>query len=182
MLPEVRAYLRGTVVRVTVLLKRALSEDHTTSEVAESFSVGAFLAMLPTLGVGPALGLFFSAVLDRVSKLAVLAAIVVFNPIVKTGVYALSLALGFLLLGPIEGVSLTGVSLDAAPAVLVRLVVGNVALAIVAAVVSYLVAYRLVNDYRTKENSSVRKAARRMSSVTDGGEDSSDSSSGQDNS
>jgi uncharacterized protein (DUF2062 family) len=72
----------------------------------------------------------------------------VFNPVVKWGVYVASFALGALLLGPVESASRTAVSLNAGPDILVRLVVGNLILAILATVGSYAAVYRLVVRYR----------------------------------
>ena len=133
--------------RVKQLLRRAFSEDHTTTEVAQSFSLGVFITMLPTLGVGFLVFVVLAAFFDRLSKLALVASAVVFNPVVKWGVYALSLALGTFLLGPVEGVSVANPSLDAAPPVVLRLVVGNTILAVIAAVPSYYAALWFVERF-----------------------------------
>lgn len=172
MVPEIRGRIRSSLGRAKTLLRRAFAEDHTTEEVAQSFSLGVFITMLPTLGVGFVAFVVLAAVADRLNKLALVASAVVFNPVVKWGVYGLSLSLGFLLLGPVEGVSMSGVSLAAAPEVVVRLLVGNTILAIVAAVPSYFVAYRVVDNYRTGEHSRLREAACRVGLAADGGESS----------
>jgi uncharacterized protein (DUF2062 family) len=158
----VRARVRMALYRAKVLLKRAFAEDHTTKEVAGSFSLGVFITMLPTLGTGFLAFLGLAVVFDRMSKLALIASAVVFNPVVKWGVYAASLGLGFVLLGPVEGVSLTEASLDAAPEVVVRLLVGNTLLAVVAAVPSYFIAYRVVDRYRESETGVVAWMARAL--------------------
>lgn len=137
--------------RAKRLLCRALGEDHTTTEVAQSFGIGVFITMLPTLGVGFLVFLVIALLFDRLSKLALLASAVVFNPVVKWGVYAASFGLGVALLGPVEGVTTAEVSLDAAPGVVLRLVVGNVILAVAAAVPSYVVSHRLVSTYRERD-------------------------------
>lgn len=147
MFQRIRRRISDDFGRAKQLLRRAFSEDHTTAEVARSFSLGVFITMLPTLGVGFLVFVLLAAVFDRLSKLALVASAVVFNPVVKWGVYALSLSLGMLLLGPVEGVSLSDASLNAAPAVVLRLVVGNVILAVLAAVPSYFIVYRLIEQY-----------------------------------
>ena len=151
MLAEVRARAETALERATEMLREAFAEDHSTREVAQSFSLGVFITMLPTLGTGFIAFVLLATFVDRLNKLALVASAVVFNPVVKWGVYALSVSLGFFLLGPVEGVSATDVSPTAAPAVVLRLVVGNVILAVVATVPSYLVAYRVVDRYRRDE-------------------------------
>lgn len=147
MLSDIRARVRGDLYRAKQLLRRAFSENHTTKEVAQSFSLGVFITMLPTLGVGFVVFLVLATLFDRMSKLALIASAIVFNPAVKWGVYGASLGLGLLLLGPVEGIAMSDASLAAAPDVVVRLVVGNVILAVIAAVPSYFVAYRFVDKY-----------------------------------
>lgn len=182
MLPEIRERIRSSLGRAKTLLWRAFSEDHTTEEVAQSFGLGVFITMLPTLGTGFVAFVILAAFVDRLSKLALVASAVVFNPVVKWGVYGLSVGLGFFLLGPVEGVSMSEVSLTAAPEVVIRLVVGNTILAIVAAVPSYFIAYRVVDNYRTNEHGRLRQIAQRVGIATDGGEETStDVSSGTDN-
>jgi uncharacterized protein (DUF2062 family) len=151
MLGEARAHAVAAVSRTKEMLWEAFTEDHSTEEVAGSFSVGVFITMLPTLGTGFVAFLALGAFVDRLNKIALVASAVVFNPVVKWGVYALSLSLGFFLLGPVEGVSVTAVSLTAAPEVVLRLVVGNVILAVLAAIPSYFIAHRVVDRYRHNE-------------------------------
>jgi uncharacterized protein (DUF2062 family) len=88
-----------------------------------------------------------ASVFDSLSKLALVASAVVFNPVVKWGVYAMSFGRGVVLLGPVEGVTITDASLAAAPAVVLRLVLGNVILAVVVGVASYFVSFRFVDRY-----------------------------------
>jgi len=66
---------------------------------------------------------------------------------VKWGVYGASFALGTTILGPVPGVTRSAVSLSAGPGVVSRLLVGNLILAVVAAVVAYMVAFRFVSSY-----------------------------------
>jgi uncharacterized protein (DUF2062 family) len=94
-------------------LRATFEETHAPRELAASFAVGTLIAMLPTLGTGLVLFVVIALVSDRVSELALVASVVVFNPAVKWGVYAASFALGALLLGPVEGVRLGDASLDA---------------------------------------------------------------------
>ena len=147
MLRVIRQRVGDDLDRAKQMLHRAFSEDHTTEEVAQSFGIGVFITMLPTLGIGFLVFVLLAAVFDRLSKLALVASAVVFNPVVKWGVYAMSLGLGTFLLGPVEGASVTNPSLAAAPPVVLRLVVGNTILAVVAAVPSYFAALWVVERF-----------------------------------
>lgn len=151
MSPELRGRLRRSVERAKQLLRRAFAQQHSTELVAQSFGLGLFVAMLPTVGVGPALLLAASTVVDRVNRLSIVAATLVCNPLVKPAVYALGLALGFALLGPVDGVGLSEASLGAAPEVLLRLLVGNVLLALLVAIPGYVLAHRTVDHYRRRK-------------------------------
>lgn len=162
MLAEARARVRSALGQAKEMLWEAFTEEHSTEEVAGSFSLGVFITMLPTLGTGFIAFVVLAAFVDRLSKIALVASAVVFNPVVKWGVYALSLSLGFFLLGPIEGVSVTEVSLNSAPEVVLRLVVGNVVLAIVAAVPSYFIAHQVVDRYRRNEDGLRKAVAKRL--------------------
>ncbi|WP_302081936.1 DUF2062 domain-containing protein [Salinibaculum rarum] len=147
-----RGRFRRTVRQATQLLRHAFAERHSTERVARTFSLGLFVAMLPTVGVGPTLLLAVSGVVERINRLAVVAAVLVCNPLVKPAVYVAGLALGFVLLGPVEGVALTDASLTAAPDVFVRLLVGNLVLAVLVAIPGYLVAFRALDHYRRRKS------------------------------
>jgi uncharacterized protein (DUF2062 family) len=137
--------------RIREELRDTFAEEHTPRETAGSFALGTFVTMLPTLGFGLLLFVAIAAFSDRINKIALFATVVVFNPVVKWGVYVAGFALGVLILGPVEGVGLTDASLDAGPEIVVRLLVGNLVLAVVATAVSYAVVYRLAVAYRTTE-------------------------------
>lgn len=147
----IRAQVGGYVGRVRTALTGAFAETHTPREVAGSFSLGVFITMLPTLGTGLLVFVVLATAFARVSKIALFASVVVFNPAVKWGVYAASFGLGSLLLGPVEGVTVTGgggLPMGAGTAVLIRLLVGNLILAVVAAVPSYFLVHRFAVRYR----------------------------------
>ena len=147
----IRSRMRQHADRVRAELQKAFVEEHTPRQVAGSFALGTFITMLPTLGTGLVLFLVISYLFGSVSKLALFASVVVFNPVVKWGVYASSIALGVFILGPIEVATLADSSVDAGQALGTRLLVGNLILAIVATVAGYVVVHRLTVGYRTTE-------------------------------
>ncbi|WP_049927832.1 DUF2062 domain-containing protein [Halopiger goleimassiliensis] len=142
-------HLNRHVDRIRAELREAFTEERTPRELAGSFALGTFITMLPTLGVGLVLFVVILHVTTWVSKLALFATLVVFNPVVKWGVYAGSLGLGVVLLGPVEGVSTGGFSLDAGSEILLRLLVGNLILTVIVTILSYVVVYRLARRFES---------------------------------
>ncbi len=144
----VRERLHHYTTRVRAEIYRSFTEEYTSREVAGSFALGTFITMLPTLGVGVLVFFILSYLFDWINKIALFASVLVFNPVVKWGVYAASFTLGFALLGPVDGFGVGDTpSLQEGNAILIRLLVGNTILAIIAAVFAYIVAYRLVEAY-----------------------------------
>lgn len=140
------------VSRIRAEVHDSLTEDYTPHQVAASFAVGTFITMLPTLGTGLVLFVVLVYLFDWINKIALFASVLVFNPVVKWGVYALSLALGFALLGPVEGVGITDTpSLGDGNAIVVRLLVGNTILAVIATVVAYIAVHRVASAYYAQE-------------------------------
>ncbi len=143
----------GTILsRVRAELYKSLTEDSTPHQVAASFAVGTFITMMPTLGTGVLVFFVLIYLFDWMNKIALFASVIVFNPVVKWGVYAASFALGFLLLGPVEGFGIGDTpAMSDGSEIIVRLLVGNTILAIIATVVAYIVAYRVVVAYKARE-------------------------------
>ncbi|WP_418284481.1 DUF2062 domain-containing protein [Halorubrum sp. DTA46] len=128
-------------------IHRSFTEEYTPRQTAGSFSLGVFITMLPTLGTGLILFVVLAWAINRINRIALFASVIVFNPVVKWGVYGTSFALGTTILGPVPGVTRSAVSLSAGSDIVVRLLVGNLILAVLATVIAYLAAFRLVSAY-----------------------------------
>lgn len=137
--------------RIREELRRTFAEAYPPRATAGSFALGTFVTMLPTMGVGLLVFVAVTVLSDRTNGIALFASVVVFNPVVKWGVYVASFGLGVLILGPVESDALASASLDAGPGIVARLLVGNLVLAVGATVVSYVLVYRLAVAYRTSE-------------------------------
>ncbi|WP_306052053.1 DUF2062 domain-containing protein [Natronococcus wangiae] len=87
------------------------------------------------------------------NKFTFVAAVAVLNPVVKGGVYVARCLIGIHLLGSVPGVTHHDVRLDAGTDVLVRLLVGNVVLALGFTVVGYAVAYQAAHAVRQRRSS-----------------------------
>lgn len=144
----IRARVGTWIRRIIEEIKRSFTETHTPHQIAASFAIGVFITMLPTLGTG--LLVFFVLIyfFEWINRVALFASVIVLNPVVKWGVYAASISLGFLLLGPVDGPVITDISLDAGWDVLVRLWVGNLILALVATAIAYVAVYRFSVRYQ----------------------------------
>jgi uncharacterized protein (DUF2062 family) len=144
--------LSGYVTRVRHAVRASLTEEYTPHQVATSFAVGTFICMLPTLGVGLAFFVVLSFVFRSMNKLALFASAVIFNPFLKTGVWVISLAIGFFVLGSVDGFAAGDVpTLSDGSAIVLRLVFGSVVLAIPTAMLAYAGMYRVVVAYERKQ-------------------------------
>lgn len=142
---------RELLARAKAELHRSFTEEYSSRETAGSFSLGVFITMLPTLGTGLIAFVVLAWLFSRINRIALFASVIVFNPVVKWGVYGTSFALGTTILGPVPGVTPSSVSLSAGPPIVVRLVLGNVILAVIAAAVSYVAAHRVVTAYERRQ-------------------------------
>ena len=153
-----RDRLRGYRRRVWNGIERALAEDNTPREIAASFALGTFVAVLPTGGTALVLFVILAHFFDRVSKLGLLVAVIVFNPVVKWSIYGASVGLGTWLLGPVPGVALsksTPVALfSAAPNLVLRHLLGNIIFAVSLAAVGYILTLYVIRAYVQREGHS----------------------------
>lgn len=144
-------------------IERAFSEDNTPREIAASFAFGTFVAVLPTGGTALVLFVIIAYLFDRVSKIGIFAALIVYNPLVKWSIYGASYWVGSLLLGPVPGVSLADrsaieFSFTAAPDIALRQLLGNVLFATFLAVLGYVVVLQLLYVYRRREVEPVKQS------------------------
>jgi uncharacterized protein (DUF2062 family) len=139
--------------RVRSRLETAFAGEHSPQQVARSFALGVFITALPTFGTGVLAFGVIAALSEGVSKIALLASVVVLNPVAKWGVYAASFWLGIQLLGPPEGISVTSytVSFSAAPDVVSRLLLGNLIIAVVLTIAGYAFAFRVIREMHERE-------------------------------
>jgi uncharacterized protein (DUF2062 family) len=125
--------------RVQDTLRAVFSRDQPPRFTAASFALGLFIIALPNLGLGIGVLAAIGYRYERADPVALGAAVVILNPLVKGVVYVASFALGAVLLGPIS-VAPGEASLAAGPGVLARLLLGNLIIALVLAAAGYAVA------------------------------------------
>ncbi len=123
-------------------IEKAFNEKHTPHQIALSFSIGIFIATLPTLGLGLLLFLVLIKLFDSISSLALMASVVVMNPFIKPVFYLASINVGSLI---IEG-SIVG-TVDPLT-VVTYLYLGSLVIASIVASISYVVMLKAVKRYR----------------------------------
>lgn len=116
-------------------LRTAFAQDHPPQLIARSFAIGVFVTAMPSLGTGVLLLIGIAYRYAWANRLALFASVAILNPVVKTSVYAMSFALGTVLLGPVSDLTVA-----AGSEILVRLLVGNTIIAVVLAGVGYVLA------------------------------------------
>ena len=132
-------------------LEASFAADQTPDRIAGSFAIGVFLTTLPTLGGNILVMVVLASRVEWINTVALFASGIIVNPPVKWGIYAVSVPLGIALLGPVDGGIAVEFSLTANRALLWRLLVGNVIIAVVATAVSYVGLKRMVVAYRRRE-------------------------------
>lgn len=159
----VRARLAAVRGRASDGLARAVAGEHTPHQIATTFALGTVVAVLPTAGVALPLFAAVAVLVDRASKLALAAVLVVYSPPVKFALYGASYWVGTALLGPAPGVSpspatLATLSPAVGWAVLVRQLLGNGLLAVGLAVVGYAAVRLAVVGYRRRRDTTTAAA------------------------
>ncbi|TQQ79382.1 DUF2062 domain-containing protein [Halonotius roseus] len=153
------ARLRRVRNRVRDAIEASFDDDQSPEQIAGSFAIGVFLTTLPTLGGNLVLMVILASRVAWINTVALFSSGIVINPLVKWGIYALSVPLGIYLLGPIDGGIAVELSLSGNRPLLVRLVVGCVILAVVATAISYGLVRGMVVAYRRRNLTLVEEVA-----------------------
>jgi uncharacterized protein (DUF2062 family) len=140
----------GYLERVRGALRLAVSEDHPPHLVALSFAVGIFLTTLPNVGGSILILAWIGGRFAWANKFAFVTAIVIMNPVIKAGVYLMSFFVGVQLFGPVRGITSADIGIGSGDDVLIRLLVGNVLLAIGFALIGYVIAYLTAREVRQR--------------------------------
>ena len=145
-------------------IQRLVNENSTPHSVALGFTLGTFIAILPTPGFGAFLALSLTLVFKNINRLAVVVSIAIWNPLLLVPFYYVCYLLGSILLErpiQLEELSLYQLLYQYTNAFLL----GNIILACTMSVVSYVGIYylmrlqlrqqqlrKLMNRYRLKRS------------------------------
>jgi len=136
--------------RLRDAIEASFDDEQPPEQIAGSFAIGVFLTTLPTLGTNIILMVILASRVAWINTVALFSSGVVINPLVKWGLYAVSVPLGIYLLGPIDGGLAVELSLSGNRPLLLRLVVGSALLAVVVAAISYGLVRQMVIAYRRR--------------------------------
>ncbi len=137
--------------RLVAFVQKLAQENSTPASIALGFTIGSFIAILPTPGFGAFLALSLTLFFKGINRLAVIVSVTIWNPLLLVPLYYLSYLLGSILSArPInlsDDLSLyemlsqyTGVFL-----------LGNIILATMIAAISYVGIYHLITSYHQQQ-------------------------------
>lgn len=129
--------------RITRFIQQLANENSTPHSIALGFTLGTFIAILPTPGFGAFLALSLTLFFKSINRLAVVISIAIWNPLLLVPFYYICYLLGSVMLHrpiQLEELSLYQLLSQYTSAFLL----GNVILAFVMALISYSGVYYLM--------------------------------------
>lgn len=129
-------------------LEKVIEIKHSPKAIAAGFAIGTFIGILPTPGLNILIGLLVVFLLPRISKIALFAAIILWNPIVSAPSYWLSYKIGAYLFAGAPVVKYNIEILNWAYEFSRRFLVGNVIVATTFSVISYFFVKWVATEYK----------------------------------
>lgn len=129
-------------------LEEVIKIKESPNSIALGFAIGTAIAILPTFGLGILIGLLIVLIFKKISKISMLAAFVVFNPLITFSLYGLSYKIGDFLLNEIPVKKYSIEILNQLFVYSKRFLLGNFILTIIIASLSYVIIYLLAKKYQ----------------------------------
>ncbi|MCR4284432.1 MAG: DUF2062 domain-containing protein [archaeon] len=123
----------------------------TPKEIALGFAVGTFFANFPTFGLEFVLLFLLVAIYKKISKISLLLAYVVWNPLITYPLIAISYIIGNAILGNAPMVLVKLTIFQEVIRFTLRYIIGSFILAMFFAIISYFVVYYLSKKYQKRE-------------------------------
>lgn len=133
--------------KLTSHFHEVLKTKTSPHSIALGFSIGTFIAVLPTPGFGVLFGLLVILLFKKVNKLALLIAFGVWNPVTLIPVYILSYRIGGMLFGSLPVVKYEVVLVNQAYNFTRRFLVGNILLALILSLACYSLTYAMARRH-----------------------------------
>jgi len=118
--------------------------------IAIGFALGTFIAILPTFGLGLLIGLGVILIFKKISKVAMIVAFAVWNPLILIPLYSLSYAIGDFLLKDLPVRTFRFYYLNQIYVYSRRVLLGNLIISIFASVFSYFLVLKATRSYQDK--------------------------------
>ncbi|MFH1607741.1 MAG: DUF2062 domain-containing protein [archaeon] len=129
-------------------LKEVLEIKTSPSSIAIGFAIGSFFGIFPTLGVEYLIMFLVILIFKKVSKVAMVAGYVLFNPFITFPIHILSYAIGNYLFSDAPVVFMRFETLGTIITYTRRFIVGSFILATFISTISYFVIYYLTRRYQ----------------------------------
>jgi uncharacterized protein (DUF2062 family) len=120
-------------------------------EIALGFSIGTFIAIFPTFGLGFLIGIFIILLFKNISKISLFLALLVWNPLVLIPIYSLGYDIGNFFLAEQAVITFKIQILDATYSLVRRALIGNSVLAFIISFISYFVILIASTIYQRKK-------------------------------
>jgi uncharacterized protein len=128
-----------------------LNKTHTDPHaVALGFSIGTFISILPTPGFNILIGIFILLLYPKLNKMSIFIGLAVWNPLTAIPIYIASFKIGSFLFGNTDIVTIEFTIWEKAFHFTQRFLVGNVLLATIIALSSYVLLKKGMSMYRKK--------------------------------
>lgn len=127
-----------------------LKIKHTPNSIALGFALGTFIAISPTFGFGILIGMIILLFFKNISKLSMLAAFIVWNPLLLMPVYLLSYKLGDILLDNVPPIKFNIVFLNQIYDLSARFLVGNMIISVSFSLMFYILIRYFARKYQEK--------------------------------
>jgi uncharacterized protein len=125
--------------------------------IAMGFAIGTFIAILPTFGLGLILGLIVVLIYRNVSKIALVAAFIVWNPLILTPIYFFSYQVGDFIFGELPVVEYDIKFFERIYNLTRRVLVGNTIISALFSIMSYFLVKRLSAAYQKRKSQKGKK-------------------------
>jgi uncharacterized protein len=118
--------------------------------IALGFSIGTFIALLPTPGFNVLLGFLILLIFEKVNKFSLFAALAVWNPFTQIPIYFLSYKLGDFIFRAAPVRQYEVVLIDHLYQFTRRYLIGNLIIAVTLSLISYFIVKKIATNYKAK--------------------------------
>jgi uncharacterized protein (DUF2062 family) len=151
-----------TKTRAKEHIKDVATLKGSSHSIAFGFSLGTLIAILPTFGFGIFIGLLLVLLFRKISKLALFASFIIWNPFVLLSIYPVNYIVGNAVLSNLQARVSGGGILNSLFEYSGKFLIGSVILAVITAAVSYLIIFLLIEGYKkgrlkSKQNKFINK-------------------------
>jgi uncharacterized protein len=136
---------------ITEHFKRVIETKKSPHSIALGFTLGTLIALLPTPGFSVLIGILVVFIFNKINKYSLFGAIALWNPLVQIPIYTLSYKIGNLIFGSMPLVEYKISLLHQILIYTRRFLIGNVILAILISIISYIVVWLVASHYANKD-------------------------------